>query len=240
MRVFARHGLDEYYEHPIREFPITSRMLLGATIGVCGFLSKVLWHWTLEDGSYVWDGEPGQVIVMNHQSMIDPVILVCSSYAHGRRTRILYKSELDEHKVLSWYLSRVGAIPVKRGTADIKAVRRAQRALSRDEDLLIFPEGTRVYSDDQEVEIHGGFALIAQLAKSKVVPVAIVGCHDGAPGGGNGLRPCRIFMKAGQGISFQELGVKGRKKQAKAMERLAMERVYELRDALRAKHPGKL
>ena len=240
MRVFARHELDEFYDHPIKEFPVTSRMLLGATIGVCGFLSKILWHWTLEDGTYVWDAEPGQVVVMNHQSMIDPVILVCSSYVHGRRTRILYKSELDDHKVLSWYLSRVGAIPLKRGTADIKAVRRAQRALSRGEDLLIFPEGTRVYSDDQEVEIHGGFALIAQLAKTNVVPVAIIGCHDGAPGGGNGLKPCRIFMKAGKAVSFAELGVKGRKKQAKAMEQAAMERVYALRDALRKAHPGKL
>lgn len=240
MHVFSRHELEEFYDHPIREFPITSRMLLGVTIGVCGFVSKLLWHWTLEDGEYVWKGDSGQVVIMNHESMIDPVILVISSYAHGRRTRILYKSELDNHKVLSWYLSRVGAIPVKRGTADIKAIRRAQRAIQRGEDLLIFPEGTRVYSDDQEVEIHGGFALIAQLAKAKVVPVAIVGCHDGAPGGGNGLKPCRIFMKAGQALTFAELGVKGRKQQAKAMEKAAMDRVYELRDALRAAHPGKL
>ena len=240
MRLFAHHEPDEFYEAAVRDFPLSTRALLGATIWVCGALSKTLWPWKLEGGEYLWDAKGGQVVVMNHVSMLDPVIIVVSDWFHGRRMRPIYKSEFDKHKIVKWFFARVGAIPVERGTADIKAVRRAQRALQRGEDVLVFPEGTRIYSDDQEVTIHGGFALMAQLAKTPVLPVAIVGARDGAPGGNKPLRPGRVWMKAGEPLTFDQIEEKNRKKRAKAMEKLAMDRVYALRDALRAAHPGKM
>ncbi len=240
MRVFAHHEPDEFYDTAERDFPITSRALLGATIGVCGILSKVLWHWTLEGGEKLWKAKGGQVVVMNHESMLDPVIIVVSGWMHGRRMRPISKSELSDNKIARWFFARVGAIPVERGTADIKAVRRAQRALQRGEDIVIFPEGTRIHSDDQEVTIHGGFALMAQLAKAPVLPIAIVGARDGAPGGNKPLCPGRVYMKVGDPLTFDQIHEKSRKKRAKEMERLAMERVYELRDELRAEHPGKM
>ena len=231
---------DDFYDNPIHEFPLGSRFLLGAAVSICGALSKTLWPWKFEDGKKLWDAEGGVMVIMNHVSMLDPVLLVVTDWAHGRRTRVLYKSEFDKHKIVNWFFARIGAIPVKRGTADIKAVRRAQRALQRGEDVLVFPEGTRVYSDEQEVTIHGGFALIAQLAKAPVLPVAIVGARNGVPGSHTPLRPGRVWMRAGDLVTFDELGVKGRKKQASAMEKVAMDRVYALRDALRAEHPGKM
>ena len=240
MRVFAHHEPDEFYDAAVRDFPLSARALLGTTIWVCGILSKTLWHWKLEGAEHLWDAEGGQVVVMNHVSMLDPVIIVVSDWFHGRRMRPIYKSEFDKHDIVRWFFARVGAIPVERGTADIKAVRRAQRALQRGEDVLVFPEGTRIYSDDQEVTIHGGFALMAQLAKAPVLPVAIVGARDGAPGGNKPLRPGRVWMRAGEPLTFDQIEEKGRKKRAKAMEKLAMERVYALRDALRKEHPGKM
>ncbi|MDO4797392.1 MAG: 1-acyl-sn-glycerol-3-phosphate acyltransferase, partial [Coriobacteriales bacterium] len=231
---------EDFYEVSIKDFPLGARMLLGASVGVCAGLSKVLWHWRLEGGKTLWKADGGRMVVMNHVSMLDPVVIVVSDWAHGRRMRPIYKSEFDSNKFVSWFFARIGAIPVTRGTADIKAVRRAQRALQRGEDVLVFPEGTRIKSEDQEVEIHGGFALMAQLAKVPVIPIAIVGARDGAPGGNKPIKPGRVYMRVGEPITFEELGVKGRKQQAKEMERVAMERVYELRDELRAEHPGKM
>ena len=239
LHVFGHNTLEDYYEHPIREFPITSRALLAASIIVCGAVSKVFWHWKLENGEELWNAKGGQMVIMNHISMLDPIIIVVSGWAHGRRMRPIYKSEFDKHRFVTWFFARVGALPVKRGTADIKVVRRAQRALQNGEDVVIFPEGTRIRPGDTNVEIHGGFALIAQLAKAPVLPVAIVGASDGAPGGAKSLRPCRVWMRAGKAITFDQLDVKGRKKQAQAMEKVAMDRVYALRDALRAEHPGR-
>lgn len=240
LHVFGHNTLDDYYDHPIREFPITSRALLAASIGACAIFTKILWPWKLENGKAMWDAPEGQVVVMNHVSMLDPIVLVVTNYAHGRRIRPIYKSEFDKHRFVTWFFARIGAIPVVRGTADMKAIRRTQHALQRGEDVLVFPEGTRIHSDDQEVEMHGGFALIAQLAKAPVLPVAIVGARDGTPGGNKPLRPHRVFMRAGEKVTFAMLNIKGRKQQAKAMEDLVVQRMYELRDALRAEHPGKM
>ena len=61
----------------------------------------------------------------------------------GRRIRPIFKSEFAKSKIVRWAFSRVGGIPVERGTADMKCLRAAQHALQRGEDVLIFPEGTR-------------------------------------------------------------------------------------------------
>ena len=240
MRSFKRYPDDEYYDHGIDDYPVGGKLILMTAVGVCGGLSKVLWPWSVENGKNLWKADGGRVVIMNHESMMDPVIVVCSDYFHGRKMRPIYKSELDKVPILKWLLARVGAIPVSRGKADIKCVRRAQRALQRGEDVLVFPEGHRILSDDQEIEIHAGFALMAQLAKAPVLPMAIVGARDGGIGGNGPIRPGRVYMAVGDPITFDEIEAKGRKQQASEMEEKAMKAVYSLRDRLRAKHPGKM
>ena len=68
----------------------------------------------------------------------------------------------------------------------------------------------------------------------------VVGARDITPAGTHWKRLFwRVFLKVGDPITFDELDVKGRKAKVAAMEKLAMERVYALRDELRAEHPGK-
>ena len=180
------------------------------------------------------------MIVMNHVSMFEPVAMYVFMYTHSLRCRFIYKSEFDKIGILSWLLSRAGAIPVERGTADLKAVKRAERALKRGEYVLVYPEGTRIRTDDQEVTIHGGFALMAQLGRAPVQPAAVVGARDITPAGTHWKRLFwRVFLKVGDPITFDQLDIKGRKAKVAAMESLAMERVYALRDELRIAHPSK-
>ena len=242
----AWHGCtyDDYRDHAMRDYPLPSRMALGFVVGVVWLFTKIIWPWRIEDSDKLLgdrrEGEPGRMVVMNHVSMFEPVAMYVYMYTHGLRCRFIYKSEFDKIGILSWLLSRAGAIPVERGTADLKAVRRAERALKRGEYVLVYPEGTRIRTEDQEVSIHGGFALMAQLGRAPVQPAAVVGARDITPAGTHWKRLFwRVFLKVGDPITFDELDVKGRKAKVAAMEKLAMERVYALRDELRAEHPGK-
>ncbi|OFK24410.1 1-acyl-sn-glycerol-3-phosphate acyltransferase [Olsenella sp. HMSC062G07] len=238
----ARPGssLERLYDGPMRDYPLYSRALLAVVIVMLGLVTKILWPWRIEDGHKLWDDERGRVLIMNHQSMLDPVVVVVSLWFHHRRVRCIYKSEFDTSPIVRWLFAHAGGIPVARGTADMRAIRRAQHAVERGEYVLIYPEGTRVKSDDQKVEIHKGFSLIARLAKAPVQPIAIVGARDITPKGRHLKRLGRVYLRAGDCIEFKDLGVTSRKGQAEAMERRAMGAVFDMVDALRREHPGKM
>jgi 1-acyl-sn-glycerol-3-phosphate acyltransferase len=85
--------------------------------------------------------------------------------------------------------------------------------------------------DDAEAEVHGGYALMAQLAKAPVQPVALIGARH------LHFRK-RVFARVGEPIEWSELSSSKRREQADEMEERGMRRVYELRDELRAAHPG--
>lgn len=232
-----------YNDHPVREFPLFTRFCLKLVAVLAWLVTKLLHRWTMEDGQKLLKSckatGHGAVIIMNHEAMLDPIVISAWLIMHGVSVRPIYKSEFDHNPVLHKLLSWAGGIPVHRGEADIKAVRRAARALKAGECVLIYPEGTRVRSDTQPTEIHGGFALIAQMGGAKVIPTAIVGARQIKPKGSFLYRLVSVHLKAGDPLSFSDLGVSGRKAQLEAMERLAVERMYALRDELRQSWPGK-
>ncbi|MBQ6523002.1 MAG: (d)CMP kinase [Atopobiaceae bacterium] len=241
MRAFAGNSFDEYYDHAMSEYPLLTRAFYGVVIGVVGGVTKLLWPWKIEGIDKLLDRSHGRMIIMNHAGLLDPMLVIVSCGVRGIAVRPIFKSEFNVNKLTTWFFSRVGGIPVNRGTADMKALRRARAALERGENVLVFPEGTRIKSDDEEITIHGGFALMAQLAKAPVLPTAIVGVRDLRPRGAKIPKFFkRVYAKVGEEITFESLGVKGKKQQVEAMEKIAMEKVYELRDLLRAEHPGKM
>lgn len=230
MRAFSGNSYDDYYDHDLREHPLPGRLFVTFVVQLLWVITRLLWPWRLEQAELLLDDPRGRVIIMNHESMLDPVAVVLTMWRAGVPVRIIYKSEFDKIGPATWLFSRAGGFPVERGTADMKTVRRARAMLQRGECVLIYPEGTRVRKDS-EAETHGGYAIMAQLAKAPVQPVAIIGARD--------LHfRSRVYMRAGAPIEWGELADLKRKEQVGVMERLGMERVYELRDALRREHPG--
>lgn len=240
LKAFHHATFDDYFDRPMKYFPLTSKAALATAVYIVGAITKVAWRWRVEDGEKLWNHKGGAMIVMNHASMLEPVAVIISEWMHHHRVRAIYKSEFNKHAATMWAFSRSGAIPVTRGTADVEAVRRAQHAMKNGEDVLVYPEGTRIKSDDQPVTLHAGFALMALMAKADVIPMAVVGARDITPPNTHAKRFHNVYLKVGDPISFKDLGVNGRKAQCNAMEKVAMERVYALRDELRREHPGKM
>lgn len=243
LRAFGHNEFEDYYTHGMRDYSLPSRIFNAVVDLACYAFTKVVWHWTVEDQDKLLTPEKdgtGRVIVMNHTSMHEPVACISWFFVHHMRIRPIFKSEFNHGAFLTWFFSRVGGIPVERGTADMRAIRCARAALARGEYVLIYPEGTRIRTDDQPVEVHGGFALIAQLAKAEVQPMAQVGARQITPQGTHKKRLFwQVYLKAGDPIGWDEIPAGKKKQRSEAMERLAVERMYALRDELRREHPGK-
>ena len=230
MRAFAGNSYDDYYDHALSEHPLPGRLLIGFVVRVLWVVTKLLWPWRIENAERLLEDARGRVVIMNHESMLDPVVAVVTMWLAHVPVRIVYKSEFDKIGAATWLFSRAGGFPVERGTADMKTVRRARTMLMRGECVLIYPEGTRV-RDDSEQQSHGGYAIMAQLAKAPVQPVAIIGARR--------LRFRRpVYLSVGEPIEWSDLKAEKRKEQLAEMEQVGMARVYELRDELRREHPG--
>jgi 1-acyl-sn-glycerol-3-phosphate acyltransferase len=83
------------------------------------------------------------IIVANHISHADPLVLAHYVYDAGRWPVFLAKSGLFRVPVLGWLLRAVDQTPVERGTVDaVKALDAAVAALKDGKCVLIYPEGT--------------------------------------------------------------------------------------------------
>jgi 1-acyl-sn-glycerol-3-phosphate acyltransferase len=232
-----------HYDAPMSAFPWYERGIYALVMAVLWVFSKLMWRWSVSFDSKLPDsaqGTTGSVFICNHTSMAEVVALVPFLWSRGHRVRPIFKSEFNKIPIARWAFALAGGIPVERGEADMAALRAAQHALQRGEDVLIFPEGTRIRTDEQPVEIHGGFALIAQMGKAGIVPMAVCGFRDVTPEGKRLMRPVTCWLAVGDALSAKDApgGLK-RRERAQWVEDEAVRRMYSLRDELRTAHPGR-
>ena len=110
------------------------------------------------------------VVCSNHMGMADPIWTIFA-LPEPWRLRIMAKESLIHLPLLGPLLRWVGLIGVKRGEADIGAVKEALKSLKDGWKLLIYPEGTRAKHGPLEGKT--GAVLLAQRAGCPVLPVYI-------------------------------------------------------------------
>lgn len=111
----------------------------------------------------------------NHASNWDPVLLA-SALPTNYRCHFMGKEELFQNPLLNWLFRKIGGFPVSRGNSDIQSVKTAIQILKRDDNLMIFPEGTVVrngigYVDGLPAHAKAGVAMIGIRTGAKLVPV---------------------------------------------------------------------
>ncbi|MDD3296958.1 MAG: lysophospholipid acyltransferase family protein [Candidatus Omnitrophica bacterium] len=131
------------------------------------------------------------ILASNHLSNLDPPIL---AVACPRRICFLAKKELFSNRLFSFYLNSVGAIPLKRGKSDIRAMRKSLSVL-KDKPLLVFPQGTRRqdFSD-----IGPGVGFLCRKAGVPVVAARIRGTDVVLPRGAKKLKRAKIQVDFAQ------------------------------------------
>src|SRR5215212_11206280 len=120
--------------------------------------------------------EGGFVLAANHTSNFDPWPLGLPLFP-GRQLYFMAKSELF-NPILKPILLGGGAFPVRRGEADVEAIRSAVELVESGRVVVMFPEGTRRKKGLRKrhgARPHSGAARIALAANAPLVPAAIKG-----------------------------------------------------------------
>jgi 1-acyl-sn-glycerol-3-phosphate acyltransferase len=112
------------------------------------------------------------IVASNHLHDADPCIF---GFFFPRMLRTLAKQELFKYPGLRHFLQGYGAVPVRRGEADLAALRRANELLEEGYAVCIFPEGTSSKEKAQLKEGYPGAGLIALRSGIPVLPMAITG-----------------------------------------------------------------
>lgn len=115
--------------------------------------------------------EGNVILCANHVHFWDSVVIIVML---KRKVNVLAKEELFRNKFNRWFASVVGVYPVKRGTADMGAVKTALTLMKEKEMLLIFPEGTR-NGLAKGKKPKKGAVMIAATTESPIVPIGVQG-----------------------------------------------------------------
>lgn len=115
--------------------------------------------------------EGAALLCSNHIHALDSVVYVIH---FKRMIYMMAKQELFKTKFKSWFLTKMGCFPVKRGAASEEAINIAVNHLKDGELVGIFPEGTR-NGFAKGVKFKKGVALIAIKAGVPIIPMGITG-----------------------------------------------------------------
>jgi len=148
---------------------------------VRGFVRIFLFRWfrMRVEGHERLQLNGGVIIAPTHRSNLDGPLVGSSSH---RRVRYLGKDSLFRPAAAGWAMRSLGSFPVRRGEADLDAMRVAKEMLEAGECMLVFPEGSR-QEGDSIGEIYDGTAWLASKAGTPVVPVGIAGTEVAMPTG---------------------------------------------------------
>ena len=141
------------------------------------FLLRFLFSLLYKVRVYGWQNVPqtGPVLLLcNHQSFLDP-----PAVGMGARRLLCYvgRDSLFDNLLFGKLLHAVDALPIKRGTADLSAMKLIIEKLKMGKAVVMFPEATRT-SDGRIADIKAGFGLVAKRSKATVVPVVIDGAFE--------------------------------------------------------------
>jgi 1-acyl-sn-glycerol-3-phosphate acyltransferase len=165
----------------------------------------------------------GCLIVSNHQSYLDPVLI---GVLLPRPMAYLSKSELFKNRYFAWLILSLHAFPIRQGKGDVGAMKELIKRLKQGYLANVFVEGTRT-EDGELLPVEPGAALVIRRAGVPVVPCVIDGSFQAWP------RTDKIFHAYPISVMYgPPLKVEGLK--ANQITQLIERTLHEMFDELRA------
>jgi len=135
----------------------------------------------------------GVLLVCNHQSYLDPVL---ATLALPRECHYMARDTLFRHPLFRRLIRSLNAFPIKRGAADLAAIKETLRRLKAGHLVVAFPEATRT-TDGTLGPMHTGVILLARKAGVPIVPTMILGAFESWPRHARLPRPHPVIVAYG-------------------------------------------
>jgi 1-acyl-sn-glycerol-3-phosphate acyltransferase len=164
-------------------------------------------RWRFEDLELIPASGPA-IIACNHISYMDPLSNAYAVHRAGRRPRFLAKEDLFHIPLVGRALTGAGQIPIDRGSGDhATPLRRMMKALSEDQVVVIYPEGTVTKRPDHlPMDGKTGAVRLSLATGVPITPLASWGSQAIWQKSGKGSlkfgRP--IWVKAGPAVAFSD------------------------------------
>jgi 1-acyl-sn-glycerol-3-phosphate acyltransferase len=140
---------------------------------ICRTLCRIFLRLTIYGRENVPE-EGAVLLVSNHQSFLDPVL--CGIYIK-RPLYFLARDTLFENRFFGRLIASVNTIPVRRGEADLSAIKKVIGKLREGFGFCFFPEGTRT-GDGKIAAFRPGLGLLSRRGEAAIVPVVIDGAFE--------------------------------------------------------------
>jgi 1-acyl-sn-glycerol-3-phosphate acyltransferase len=134
------------------------------------------------------------ILVTNHIGSLEVPLIF--AHLQPRPVTGFAKSETWDDPFMGWLFDLWGAIPIRRGEADMEALRKGFEALAQGAILAVAPEGTRS-RHGRLLRAHPGVAMIALRSDATILPIA----HWGGENFGKNIKRLKrtdFHIKVGQ------------------------------------------
>ena len=170
--------------------------------------------------------EGGVLLVSNHVSFLDPVIV---GSAANREIHFMARSTAFDIPGLGKLISLYNAYPVNRGAPDLGALRKTIGLLKAGNVVLMFPEGTRSV-DGTLGKARDGACFIADRAGVPTIPVFHSGAERMLPRSSSRLRRTKLSVTFGEPLELITGEFETKRERYQQMGNQIMEAIADLRD----------
>ncbi|MCX5696468.1 MAG: lysophospholipid acyltransferase family protein [Candidatus Omnitrophica bacterium] len=142
----------------------------------------------------------GFIFAGNHVSFLDPIAV---GSIVPLRVNFMARHTLFRNPIIGSIISICGSFPVRRGTADIWAVKEAIRRVKNGGALVVFPEGTRSHTKSF-LEPKAGIGFLAAKINAPVLPVFVKGTAEALPRDSRRIRFNKVYIYIGKPMRFDK------------------------------------
>ncbi len=143
---------------------------------IIGLVFKICFRYHIDgrENLRAFKDKCGAVVIANHTSFLDVVFMFLTARP-SQFIRFMARDTLYSNAkgLVGQMLSRTGAFPIKRDSADRTAIKRAAHFLKTNQLVGILPEGTRRGKGTKTPELHSGAAFIAKMGKAPILPMTV-------------------------------------------------------------------